>query len=215
MATEDNHSGTHQRLLEAAGEVFAEHGFREATVRDICSRAGANVAAVNYHFGDKEGLYAALLQFAFDQSVRKYPPTLGLTDGATPEQRLHAFVRSFLFRIFDSGRMAWHEKLMAREIANPTKAFDAVIEQSVKPMFGILAAIVTDLLPAGANPLAIRLCSTSVVGQVLHYFFARSVITRLNPQLTFSEESLDMLAAHITRFSLAAIRNYAVPEATA
>ena len=55
---------TRNRLLNAAGEVFAEKGFKSATVRAICDRAGANIAAVNYHFGDKEHLYSEVLRFA-------------------------------------------------------------------------------------------------------------------------------------------------------
>src|SRR5262245_8855220 len=104
---------TRQRLLEAAGEVFADVGFRNATVRDICQRARANVAAVNYHFGDKESLYAEVLRYAFRFAMEKYPPSMGLAADATVEQRLHAFVKSFLLRILDVGRSSWAGKLMS------------------------------------------------------------------------------------------------------
>src|SRR3954470_6955933 len=87
---------TRQRILEAAGEVFAEQGFRSATVRDICQRAGANVAAVNYHFGDKAKLYEAVLEQALRTAVGRYPPDYGLTKGADAEARLRAFIHSFL-----------------------------------------------------------------------------------------------------------------------
>ena len=56
---------TRERLLHAAAEMFAEHGYRDARVRDICQRAGANIAAVNYHFGDKQRLYQEALHHAF------------------------------------------------------------------------------------------------------------------------------------------------------
>jgi TetR/AcrR family transcriptional regulator, regulator of cefoperazone and chloramphenicol sensitivity len=121
MRSERTRTDTRQRLLEAAGEVFAERGFRAATVREICQRAKANLAAVNYHFGDKEHLYAAVLQYTFRYARQKYfHPTLGLSADATPEARLRAFICSFLFRLLDEGLPAWHGKLMAREMAEPT-----------------------------------------------------------------------------------------------
>jgi len=56
---------TRDRVLKAAERLFAERGFKKVTVRDICRAARANVAAVNYHFGDKQGLYREVLQIAF------------------------------------------------------------------------------------------------------------------------------------------------------
>ena len=73
---------TRRQLLEAAGAVFAEVGFRDATVREICKRAGANVAAVNYHFGDKETLYLEVLRYTHARALEKYPPLLDLPPDA-------------------------------------------------------------------------------------------------------------------------------------
>ena len=123
--TESENLKTRQRLLEVAGMVFAEQGFKCATVREICKRAGANVAAINYHFGDKQGLYSETLRYWVRESLAKYPPNLGVDESATPEQKLHAYVRSFFWRIFDEGRPSWYGKLMAREMLEPTHALDA------------------------------------------------------------------------------------------
>src|SRR5438270_117404 len=99
---------THHRLLEAAGEVFAAKGYRATTVREVCRRAGANVAAINYHFRDKEGLYAEVLRYAHACAMERHPPEMDTTASSSPEDRLRAFIVSFMRRLFDEGRPAWH-----------------------------------------------------------------------------------------------------------
>src|SRR5215831_603525 len=105
MSNKDKTPETRERLLEAAGEVFAKHGFRDTTIREICEKAKANVAAVNYHFGDKEELYAAVFDYARSCAVAQFDqPALPQIPA---EERLRAFVRAVLTRFFDEGRPAW------------------------------------------------------------------------------------------------------------
>jgi len=210
--SQENAVGTRERLLEAAGEVFAEHGFRAATIRDICSRAGANVAAVNYHFRDKEGLYSAVLQYAYDRALQKHPPSLGVTPDTPPEERLKVFIRSFMMRIFDEGKPAWHGRLMIKEISEPTGALDLLIEQSVRAQFELLISILQALAGDRLPQARLRMCATSIVAQCIHAYYARHVIQKLNPQLIYGPDNIDILVNHIFGFSLAAIRGLAGRE---
>jgi AcrR family transcriptional regulator len=200
---------TRRHLLDAAAEVFAEAGFRAATVREICLRAGANIAAVNYHFGDKEQLYRAVLKETFQAAVKKYPVDLGLTPTATPEQRLRAFVQSFLLRIFSEGPSAQHGKLMAREMIEPTGALDTIVKEGIRPMSEVLTSILGELMGPKADEKTKRLCAMSVVSQVLFYHHCRPVVARMFPDMKFNEQSVEKLAEHITTFSLAAIKELA------
>jgi AcrR family transcriptional regulator len=198
-----------QGLLEAAGEVFAAKGFAKATVREICDRAGANVAAIHYHFRDKEGLYREAIKHWSEISHQKYPPDLGLSENATAEQRLEAFVRSFLFRILDKSRPGWHGKLMTREMVEPTAALDELVETVYRPMNERLRLIVKELGGGRLSKTEVQLCMRSILGQCLFYRHARPVIERLDPGETFEPSDLEQLATHITRFSLSAIKTLA------
>jgi len=101
--SDPGHVATRSQILEAAGEVFAEVGFRVATVREICHRANVNIAAINYHFGDKERLYAEVLRYSQERAMEKYPPRLNVSPTAPAEEKLRAFIHSFLLRIFAKG----------------------------------------------------------------------------------------------------------------
>jgi AcrR family transcriptional regulator len=203
---------TQQRLLEAAGEVFAEQGFRNATVREICQRARANVAAVNYHFGDKEGLYAAVIEYAQTRALEKYPLTRADRDDLPATQRLHLFIQQVIFSLFDEGAPAWRSKLMAREMIEPTAALDAVVDQIIRPTAQRLEAIVRELLGPAATDEQVRLCQMSIIGQCLHHRHSQPVIQRLFPQQQYGPEDVKVVADHITVFSLAALQCLAKAE---
>src|SRR5512136_1741925 len=92
---------TQKNLLVAAGDVFAAKGYRDTTIAEICKRAGANIAAVNYHFGNKKNFYVETWRHCFSESVRAHPPDGGVDAGAPPEQRLQGQVKALLSRISD------------------------------------------------------------------------------------------------------------------
>jgi TetR/AcrR family transcriptional regulator, regulator of cefoperazone and chloramphenicol sensitivity len=202
-------SHTEARLLEAAGEIFAEFGYRAATVRQICEKAGANVAAVNYHFGDKEGLYLAVLRSVPDAHAEKYPSTGGLNANATAEARLRAYVDSLLRRVFDAGRPGWHAKIIAREMVEPTRALDSLLEEVARPLHQELAGIVRELMGSEPDDDEVRSCALSIMGQCVYYHHARNVLTRLYPAQGFDAADVDRLSRHISEFSIAALRELA------
>ena len=204
-------AATRDRLIEAAGEVFAERGFKDATVREICARAGANVAAVNYHFGDKTGLYRALLKASEEYAQEAHPLAMnGIPiHELTPRDKLRAFVMIMVERMMAPGKLAWHGRLMAREMVEPTEALDEIVERAIRPKMEFLCQIVREVLGAGATRETVEACARSVVGQILLYRNNRPVVERLFPHLRYDQQGMREVAEHVAAFSLAAIENLA------
>lgn len=192
---------TRQRLLEAAADVFAADGFRNARIQAICRAAGANIAAAHYHFGDKEGLYAAVFDFAEERADREHPRDAG---NGPPEERLRAQITSFLARLLDPERPAWFARLLAREMIDPTPALDRVVFRRMRANHQQLADTIRVLLGEQAGAETVNLCVLSVVSQCVFYRNSAPVVARLYPDLEPAKE-LQRIADHVTRFSLAAI----------
>ena len=92
---------TRQDLVMAASEVFAEKGYNDTTIADISKKAKANVASVNYHFGNKETLYIEAWKYSFNECLKKYPPDGGVSENAPPEERLKGRIVSLINKIID------------------------------------------------------------------------------------------------------------------
>lgn len=201
------HDSTRDRMIQAAGELFAEKGFKDTTIRDICGAAEVNVAAVNYHFRDKEGLYREVLRRMYVENAMKYPLHAQGLEEAPPEQRLEAFILSMLRRLFDEGKPAWCMQLMAQEMSNPSPAMKDVIEEGIRPMFNLLLGIVRELVGESVPDPVLRHAATSVVAQCIHYHHARPIITQLGHWCLHTDEDRVTLSRQIAAFSLGGLAN--------
>jgi AcrR family transcriptional regulator len=200
------HEDTRQRLLEAAGPIFAEKGFQAASVGEITERAGANRAAVNYHFRSKDQLYVEAVRHAYEACAAR-APLPHWPPGTPAEVKLRDFIRTLLTRILAPGTPDWHGQLIMREVAQPTAGACAeFVREFVRPLFVALTGILRELTPADVPARTLHLLVASIVGQVLHYHHARNVLPLLVGAEEYAGYDLETIGAHVWAFSLAALR---------
>lgn len=196
---------TRQRLLTAAARIFAEKGFWETTHAEICEKARANTAAVNYHFGSKENLYVEAWKHSFEESIRAHPPDGGVAPQAPVQERLYARILSLMQRIADPQT---HDiDLVRKELTNPTGLLREPMRQAIEPIEQGFSSIVRELLGEGAGEQQVSLCQMSIMTQCLDPMM-RSRFAGKMPKAPPSglPRNIEQLARHITQFSLAGIR---------
>lgn len=200
---------TRQRLLEAAAHLFAECGFRKVTVRDIARQAAANVAAINYHFGDKLGLYEEVVRFAAAQMGSAQCNGDAPGKARSPQAELRAYIQRLLRHMMGEQEDSWMDRLIGREMADPTPGLALVVEQGMKPHAVRLAKLVSEILRCPLNDERVWQCTLSIQAQCLFYRNSRPVFRRLAPGLKLTPARIDRIAEHIASFSLAGLRSLA------
>jgi AcrR family transcriptional regulator len=197
---------TRRELLEAAGALFAEKGYQNTTVREICLLANVNLASISYHFGGKEGLYRAVVLHAFHEIMNRYPIPDGFPAEMTSEERLLQFIRLFLMRRLSDSNPTWHRKILFRELANPSQDLRTQIDLAIQRNYELLSRILKKLIVPSRATESLHLVMTSIIGQCLFFQSERYIIPQIRDHLDLSPEGIDRLARHIKDFSIAAIR---------
>lgn len=201
---------TRQRLIDAAALLFAEQGFENVTVREICKASNANVAAVNYHFGDKAGLYRAVVTVAIQLMLETNELSQRAGEGLSPEDQIRGFVRVFVSRLTGSGPTAWIHKLMAREMEHPTDALDQVMLQVVKPRLEYLCGVVSAIMQLPPTDAKVKRCVGSLQSQCL--LAARPIPPALQKMFGPATWDLDVWVTHIADFSIGGMRAIAAGQ---
>jgi len=196
---------TRTRILNSAGPVFAEKGFRAATVREICQVANVNLASVNYHFGDKQRLYIETVKQAQRKRIEQVPSPEWSPD--TPAgYKLRAFTIALITRMIGVEEQSWQTRLMMREILQPTQACEELVRDYFRPQFNILLEILDEILPPATTAARRHQIAFSIVGQCLYYRVADSVVGLLVGEREFGQHyGAAELGEHISQFTLAAL----------
>lgn len=197
-----NPGSTKNRLLNAACAIFAEKGYHDATVAEICEAAEANIAAVNYHFGDKESLYDAVWHHAFELANKAFPVDGNLPENPAIMDVLYSHASAILHRIFSEKESGLFAKLLYREMASPTLALDQIAREVLLPQSEFLAKALQGEFGSELGAEQLKRCMHSIVGQCAFYNFSRPLRERVLGCTTMGEEEMEMTARHIAAFSL-------------
>ena len=192
---------TRQKILNTAGAQFADKGYKGTTIREICRKAGVNVASVNYYFGDKETLYREVVAAANPAEVAQEPE---FPAEMPPEERLRALIFGFLTHVRSLPSDSWHLRLIMRELTNPTPGCRDAIRAVFQKRFEEVRSVFRELLPAAPEYFISRM-AFGIFGQCIVY--RRDGV----PRLVLESADLDrhfgtqQLANHILTTTLASV----------
>jgi AcrR family transcriptional regulator len=194
---------TRLRLLASACEEFSNKGYRDAKVADICKRAGANMASVNYYFGDKASLYVETWKHVYHLFEGKVQDAL--SEGS-PEEKLRQYIEMIIKDYTSEGATGNFSRLYLMELVNPTGLIQDFWDEMLDPRRQKLHDIIRSMMGDEPDDTAVVLCELSIVNQCrvlstfkradLEYFFGRPI----------DKDIIRRLVDHITDFSLAGIK---------
>jgi AcrR family transcriptional regulator len=183
--------------------VFAQKGYRDAKVADICKRAGANVAAVNYYFGGKKSLYQEVWQHALENAeVALFFESAAGSSQDRLRQYIHELIKNFTAR----GNVGRFSRLYLMEMVNPTGLIQGAWHETIEPRRRKLHDILRDIIGPGAEDLTIRFCELSIINQCRMFVTVKHSDVEYMLGQPIDPKLIDRLARHIADFSLAGIR---------
>ena len=205
MASVEKDAGTRDRILDEAEGLFAQKGYRAVTVREITRSAKCNVAGVNYYFGTKRDLYLEVFRSRWiPRALRIRKTFVELMAGEKARDVatvVRALAKSFLEGSMSEEERVRHHQLMARELAQPTEAFDLLVTRVMRPFLNELSHYLRPRNTGEAADESLMLSIWSIMAMVIHFTFAKEAIIRLSGR-KYDPEFRERLVDHIIRFAL-------------
>jgi AcrR family transcriptional regulator len=194
---------TRERLLDEAEALFAERGFDGVSVREITAKASCNLAAVNYHFGNKKNLYVEVFRSRWVPRARRlqehFRKNLNSQEPPLPSDVARALAGAFLVGPMSDEERKRHHQLMSRELGGPTEAFELVADEIMRPFLKELAHMLRAGLPGEIERESLMLKLLSIFSMVLYFNFAREAVSRITGR-QYDQSFKELLVEHIVEF---------------
>lgn len=200
---------TPERIIKAATTLFARHGHRAVTLKDVAREAKVNGAAVNYHFGDKPKLYRAVIDHCLAEREGAAPIDEKGWRQLSPKQRLRNFVAMMMEQLLNEKVTTLLSQIMLWEAIDPTPEFKKMVARLPGRQLNILDDIVRDWVGDGLPQRKVRAASISILGQCVYYRYGRKILAFAEKRNRTSREEISTIAEEVYEFSAAALRGLA------
>lgn len=208
MSSDNRSKTTRDRLLEVAETLFAQNGYDSVSVRKITTAAGCNLAAVNYHFGNKRTLYLDVFRERWVPRAQRlracFEKNLASCDNSSPASVIQSLAEAFIKGPLTDEERLCHFQLMIREMTKPTEVFEIVTEDTIKPSFEGLGQLLQPYLHDSIDEECTCLNILSIFSMVLYFNFARLPVSKIIGH-AYDQPFKDRLVQHIVDFSLSGL----------
>jgi len=191
------------RILDRAEELFAQNGYFAVSVRQITAAAECNLAAVNYHFGNKENLYLEVFRLRWIPRAQRtqdaFIENLSRKKSLSLRHIVHSLATAFIKGPLTDDERERHHQLIARELAKPIGGLDIVADHFHQPFFSELKDLLKQCLPRGQNEQDLMLKLLSVFSMLTFFNFARELVTTTT-DCEYDQAFKSRLVNHIADF---------------
>lgn len=195
---------TRWKLLQAATEVFAEVGYHAATTREICKRAGVNLAAIHYYFGDKAELYREVFRLPFLSECNVFA-TLDITQATLPEALLCFYSWMFPPVAEEDPMQRLFMRLHAREEAEPSGVLGDAMLQAFRPNHEKVQALLCREFGLKKPDAEVDRLTFAVIGLATVYFHSRNAVEDFAPKLLVGKKTREAMAGRLVDYAIALI----------
>lgn len=203
---------TRQRLLRTALEAFSRHGFDAVGTRQIAEKAGANIAAISYHFGSKQALYLETAAFLADRMQEDLGPRLERLEAAIPgatadqcREMLSDLVGGFV-EILLTGELGEDAPgFVLREQNRPTDAFGVLYEKLFKPLHRLTAQLVAGARGKDSPDKESQVVAHAVLGSAVAFRSARATLLKHWSKQSYSRADIRQIKSLVSALVAASI----------